>query len=95
MDTVEMNDQIHYWTFMEPMPMTLYQHFMCCHNKALFVFGGKDVVDENVDSDFRFHILTNSWSVVRTYMLKPRSEHLSLTVGDKIYILVGDPIILM
>ena len=51
MDTVEIYDpEIHDWTVMEPMPMALYQYFMCCHNKALFVFGGKDVVDESVDS---------------------------------------------
>lgn len=90
MDTVEVYDpDIHYWTVMEPMPMALYQHSMCCHGKALYVFGGKDVVDEHVDSVFRFDITTNCWSVVRTNMLKPRSEHLSLVVEDKIFILGG------
>ncbi|XP_062569949.1 kelch-like protein 40a [Saccostrea cucullata] len=89
-DSVEVFDpEINFWTVMEPMPMALYQHSICCHNKALFVFGGKDVVDEHVDNVFRFDIPTNSWCVVRTNMLKPRSEHMSLPVSGKIYIVGG------
>lgn len=89
-DTVEVFDpEIDFWTVMKPMPMALYQHAICCHKKALFVFGGKDVVDEHVDNVFLFDIPTNSWCVIRSNLLKPRSEHMALAVRDKIYIIGG------
>lgn len=77
------------WESVADVPIKICKHSSAVHEDAIFVFGGIDEDEEHLDTVFRYEIPTDTWTLVRTEMRRPRAECISLPYNSKIYVLGG------
>ncbi|XP_063424121.1 kelch-like protein 38 isoform X1 [Mytilus trossulus] len=90
LDSFEMYDvELGYWKLLEPMPLKLYHHASAIANDGVYIFGGKDVLDEFSDMVMRYDIKTETWYIIDTKLVNPRCEHSAITMNNEIYLIGG------
>lgn len=90
LDYVEFYDVVNdVWNALSPVPISIYQHASSATHDAIFVFGGRDEDDDYLDTVLRYDIQTDSWTLVTTQMIKPRSQFSAYTFKSLIYLVGG------
>jgi hypothetical protein len=90
LDSFEVYDSnLCYWRMLEPMPLKLYHHASVAVNGGVYIFGGKDIVDEISDIVMRFDIKTEKWYTINTKLINPRFEHSAIAINNDVYLVGG------
>lgn len=90
LDSVECYDADNdIWNSLTPVPICIYNHASSVTNDAIFVFGGRDEDDDYLDTVLRYDILRDSWTLITTQMIKPRTQFSAFTFKNCIYLVGG------
>lgn len=71
------------------VPIKIYRCAATSYTNFIYLFGGVDEEDEELNTVFSYDILADMWTLINTEMLCPRMDFSAITYDDCIYVVGG------